>query len=78
MTVAEWSWVVTAGCNAKERSRPNWMKSMVWTATTHAQRERDSLRFASDVTVAKRARSNRDLRHGPQLAGGRNGQRGRS
>ena len=46
-------WVVTIGCDSNGLSRPSWMNSLMWTATTRAQHKRDGLRFASDMTDAE-------------------------
>ena len=45
--------MVTAGCDSNGLSRPSWMNTSMWTATTRAQHMRDGLRFASDLTDAE-------------------------
>ena len=45
--------MATAGCDSNGLSRPSWMNTPMWTATTRAQHMRDGLRFASDLTDAE-------------------------
>ena len=45
--------MATVGCDSNGLSRPSWIDSLMWTATTRAQHKRDGLRFASDLTDAE-------------------------
>jgi hypothetical protein len=45
--------MVTVECESNRLSRPSWMNTLMWTATTRAQHRRDGLRLASDLTDAE-------------------------